>query len=242
MKVTKHYALITGASMGLGKAAAESVAHRGYEVIGIARNMPEWEFPGSFYTCDLSNREESLSVFKTIKENYPVDCVFNNVGIVNPASVEELKWEDFMKTIELTVRTAVDAVQTFLPVMKEQHWGRIVNMSSIAANGIANRSSYSSSKAVMISLAKTWALELSKYNITVNAVAPGVIETPFFRKHNPEGSESEERYLKMIPGRKLGSPIHIGEAVAYLMSESAEYITGQTLFIDGGATIGGGTF
>ncbi|KTC81677.1 SDR family NAD(P)-dependent oxidoreductase [Legionella brunensis] len=173
--------LITGCSKGIGLATAKHLAALNYQVIGIARNKPE-KFEGIFYQSDLSNHNETIDVFNRIKNNYQIDGIINNVGNVNPQLLEELTLDSFFEVIDLNLRPAIQAAQTFVPSMRKNAWGRIVNISSRAMLGKAGRSSYSSAKASIVALTRTWALELAKDGVTVNAVAPGPIETEGFLK------------------------------------------------------------
>ena len=108
--------------------------------------------------------------------------------------------------------------------------------------GVANRTAYAAAKAAMLGFTRTWALELAETGITVNAVAPGPTETELFRQNTPTGSEAERRFLSLMPMKRLGRPEELAAAVAFLLPEDAGYITGQTLFVDGGASVGKAAF
>ena len=125
--------------------------------------------------------------------------------------------------------------------MLQRRWGRIVNLSSLVALGAVDRTAYAAAKAAMIGLTRTWALELAADGITVNAVAPGPIETALFRANNPVGSESERRYLQRVPMGRVGNPDEVASVIAFLCSAEAGYITGQTIHVDGGASTGRST-
>jgi NAD(P)-dependent dehydrogenase (short-subunit alcohol dehydrogenase family) len=138
----------------------------------------------------------------------------------------------------VNLHPAVQTAQAFLPGMRERGWGRIVNISSLTILGITQRTAYAAAKAALVSFARTWALELATTGVTVNSVAPGPTETELFRANNPPGSEGELRYLSGVPMGRLGKPEEIAAAIAFLLSDDAGFITGQTLFVDGGASVG----
>jgi 3-oxoacyl-[acyl-carrier protein] reductase len=116
--------------------------------------------------------------------------------------------------------------------------GRIVNITSLVVLGMVNRTAYAAAKAAVTSFTRTWALELAETGVTVNAVAPGPVETEMFRRNIPAGSEAERAFLTQIPMRRLGKPEEIAATVTFLLSNESSYITGQTLFVDGGGSIG----
>jgi NAD(P)-dependent dehydrogenase (short-subunit alcohol dehydrogenase family) len=234
----RHITVITGASKGIGRATAERLAARGHLVVGLARNTPEGEFPGEFIPVDLADRAASARVFTEIAERHAVDCLLNNVGLVHPQLIDEVDIDDMHAVLDVNLRPAVQATQAFLPAMRAKGWGRIVNISSLTVVGIPARTSYAAAKAGMISFTRGWAVELAKDGITVNAVAPGPIETELFRSGNPVGSESERRFLNSLPIGRIGQPAEVAAAIAYFMSDEAGFTTGQTLFVDGGASIG----
>ncbi|NEQ72398.1 MAG: SDR family oxidoreductase [Okeania sp. SIO2C9] len=233
----QHITLITGASRGIGFSTAEYLAQKGHLVIGLARHTPEKTFPGEFFTVDLSDRDATTETLANLTKQYSFDGIVNNVGIVHPQPLEEVKLDNFEAVIDLNLRVAIQTFQAVVPSMKAKKYGRIVNISSIAALGAQDRTSYTIAKAGMISLARTWALEFVSSGITVNTVAPGRIETEIGRRIFPTGSEEEKRLICGIPMKRAGKPSEVAAAIGFFFSEEAGYITGQTLFVDGGCSI-----
>ncbi len=230
--------LITGASKGIGYATATRLASQGHTVIGLARTEPADGFPGEFIPLDLSSREETEKALERITADHAIDGVLNNVGLVNPAPLEEISLEAFDAVIDLNLRVAIQVTQAVLPHMKAQHWGRIVQISSLVTVGVPFRTSYSAAKSGLISFTRSWALELAPYAITVNAVAPGPVETELFNTNNPPGSESRQRYIDNIPLKRTGTPDELAAINAFLLGEESGFITGQTVYVDGGSSIG----
>jgi 3-oxoacyl-[acyl-carrier protein] reductase len=229
--------LISGASKGIGRALTQRLAESGHRVIGIARTG-DATFPGEMHTVDLSDRDATSAALQDISSANRIDAVVNNVGLVRPEALEQVTLDALDAVLDLNLRAAVQLTQAALPGMRQQGWGRVVNIASLVALGAPQRTAYGAAKAALISCTRGWALELATTGITVNAVAPGPIETELFRENNPPGSEGEIRYLAMVPMGRLGRADEIAAAIAFLLSDDASFITGQTLFVDGGASIG----
>lgn len=229
--------LVTGATKGIGWAISQHLADLGAHVVGLARNTQDIDFPGYLYACDFANAGETEEVLRMLREKYPIDAVVNNVGTVMPQSIGDVDLAALYQVFDLNVRAAVQVVQTFIPSMKARQEGRIINITSRAAHGAYDRTSYSAAKGALLSCTKTWALELASYGITVNAVAPGPTETALFRQNCPEHSEQEKEVLQRIPMGRLAQSAEVAAAVAFFLSEAAGHITGQELIIDGGSSL-----
>lgn len=230
--------LITGASHGIGRAIAARLAAAGHDVVGLARHDADADFPGTLVAVDLADRHATAATLADLTARYAFDGLVNNVGLVRPQKLGEIALDDLDAVFNLNLHPAVQAAQALLPAMLARGWGRIVNVSSLTVLGAVERTAYAAAKAALVSFARGWALELARTGITVNAVAPGPTETTLFRANNPPGSDGERRYLAAVPMGRFGSPDEIAAAAAFLLSEDAAFITGQTLFVDGGASIG----
>jgi NAD(P)-dependent dehydrogenase (short-subunit alcohol dehydrogenase family) len=225
--------LVTGASRGIGRAIAEALSADGHQVVGVARHR-DAAFPGELRAVDLADTAAVKAAFAD--EHF--DGLVNNVGSVHPAPLGEVDWASLDAVMRLNLGTALALTQALLPGLRAQRWGRIVSMSSVSALGVAERTSYVAAKSALIGVTRTWALELATSGITVNAVAPGPIETELYAATNPPGSASAARHLASVPMQRLGKPSEVAAAVRFLVSDSASFITGQTIFVDGGASIG----
>lgn len=229
--------LITGATKGIGRALSERLVRYSHQVVGFARG-PDPDFPGELVPVDLADPAATATALDDVVRRQRLAGVINNVGLVRPQPLGEVRLDDLAAVLDLNLRVAVQTVQAALPAMREAGWGRVVNISSLTVLGVLHRTAYAAAKAGLISFTRSWALELATTGITVNAVAPGPAETALFRENNPPGSEGEARYLAGVPMCRFGQPDEIAAAIAFLLSDDAAFITGQTLFVDGGASVG----
>ncbi|WP_157220378.1 SDR family oxidoreductase [Flavisphingomonas formosensis] len=233
--------LITGASKGIGLALAQRLKRDGHQVVGLARNASP-DFPGVLLPVDLADTQATDDALKDLTGRFRFDGVVNNVGLVRPQRLGAVELPALEEVMRVNLHPALQTVQALLPGMTERRWGRIVNISSLTVLGSIERTAYAAAKAALVSFSRSWALELATTGITVNAVSPGPTETELFRANNPPGSDGERRYLAGVPMGRFGQPDEIAAAIAFLLSEEAGFITGQTLHVDGGASIGKAAF
>lgn len=230
------YTLVTGATKGIGRALCERLADRGESVLGISRSKDE-SFPGELITADLSDAEHRRRVLERVASDYQVLRLVNNVGFNQMEPLGEITPLMYQKVMDTNLAALVDATQAVLPGMRDQGCGRIVNIASRSLLGRKGGSVYSAAKAAMVGFTRSWALELARDGITVNCVAPGPISTDMFERNNPPGSESRMALTQSIPMGRMGTPDEVADLIEYMLSSGASFLTGQTVFVCGGASI-----
>jgi NAD(P)-dependent dehydrogenase (short-subunit alcohol dehydrogenase family) len=205
----------------------------------LDRVPPKQQLADEWYVeVDLASADDTQRVLAKITEKRDITRLVNNVGIVRPAPLETTTLADLDAVVSLNLRCAIQCAQALLPAMKRAGGGRIVNVSSRAALGKELRTAYAATKAGMLGLTKTWALELAPHHITVNAIGPGPIGTELFQKANPAESPRTKAIIEGIPVRRLGTPADVAHAVAFFLDDRASFITGQVLYVCGGLTVG----
>lgn len=233
----KRTYLVTGATKGIGKAISDELFLHGHNVIGIARNIDNIDFQGQLFSCDLSNIEQTEETLTLISKSFVIDGIVNNSGISLPQPLGQITLQALEYAWNLNVRAAIQVTQHFVEQLKEQRFGRIVNIGSRAIYGAKDRTAYSAAKSALVGCTKTWALELAEFSITVNCIAPGPIETELFRKTRPVGSLAEKIILDGIPLGRIGMPKDVANVVSFLLSDNSSFITGQVINVDGGASL-----
>ena len=223
--------LITGGGAGIGAACAQRCRDDGYDTVVIDR-------AGGDITADLSDPAATAAALSEALQSGPITRLVNNVGLVAPAALADQTLAEFDQAVALNLRCAMQCTQALLPGMKAAGFGRIVNMASRAALGKELRSAYSATKAGLIGMAKTWALELGADGITANAVGPGPIRTELFDRANPPDAPRTRAIVNAIPVRRIGTPEDVAHAVSYLLDARSGFVTGQVIYVCGGMTVG----
>ncbi|HPE38092.1 MAG TPA: SDR family NAD(P)-dependent oxidoreductase [Bacillota bacterium] len=221
--MSKKTALVTGGSRGIGKAIADQLRNEGYDVIAPSRNE-----------MDLSD-DESVMKYCQYLSGIKIDVVINNAGINDINDIERISDEELDRMIEVNLRSPIRILRAVVPKMKENNYGRIVNIGSIW--GIVSkrgRTVYSVTKHGIHGLTKTLAVELAPNSILVNTICPGFTLTELTYKNNTQ--EQIEVISKDIPMQRMAKPEEIASAVCYLVSEKNTYMTGQLIAVDGGFT------
>jgi 3-oxoacyl-[acyl-carrier protein] reductase len=241
--MSSRIAFITGASRGIGKACALALSAAGYRVVLAARALDKLEEVAStirtegreafVVELDLTSQDSIKNAFsKASKEFGRIDVLVNNAGVTKDGLAIRMKREDFESVIQTNLTGAFLCCQQVLMPMMKERYGRIINISSIVGEtGNAGQANYVSSKAGLIGLTKALAQEMASRNITVNAVAPGFIDTDMTAILS---NEVKEAMLNRIPLKRLGTGEDIAAAVVFLASEQSGYITGHVLDVNGG--------
>jgi len=240
----KKVALVTGSSRGIGKAIALRLAKEGMDVVvnylknedkakETAKQIENLGAKTIFVKADVSKfADVERMVSRVLQEFQKIDILVNNAGIYVRKTIWELGPRDWQRTIDINLTGVYNCCKAVIPQMKNLGWGRIVNISSqIGFKGSTHGADYSASKAGVVGLTKSLALELARYNITVNAISPGAVDTDILAG---DTEEERQRRREAIPLGRIGVPEEIAAATAFLVSEDANYITGQTLHVNGG--------
>jgi len=247
MSLSGKIALVTGASQGIGRTCALKLAAQGATVVAAARSQEKLDEvvkeiaaaggKASAFALDVANEDQIKTVFKdAITQLGKIDILVNNAGITKDTLIMRMKRADWDAVINTNLTSAYLCTQQVISSMLKQRWGRIINITSVfGQTGQAGQANYASSKAGLIGLTMALAREVASRNITCNAVAPGFIETSMT---SALSDEFKQTALKMIPLGRVGTPDDIANAVAFLASDQASYITGHVLNVNGGMLMG----
>ncbi len=247
MSLSGRVAFVTGASQGIGRACAEKLATEGAAVAVAARNQDKLNelvneitaAGGEAVACvlDVTDDEQVKASIKSVVAQFgKIDILVNNAGITRDQLVMRMKRADWDAVLQTNLTSAYLCIQQVSSSMLKQRWGRIINISSVFGQmGQAGQANYAASKAGLIGLTMAVARELGSRNITCNAVAPGFIETAMTEVL---GEEFKQNAAKQIPLGRVGSPTDVANAVAFLASDQASYITGHVLNVNGGMLMG----
>lgn len=239
----KKVALVTGGSQGIGEAISRQLASDGYLVVVAARNQEKTEQVAASiceqggeayaFALDMTQPESFKGSIRTITKQWGgLHVLVNNAGVTSDNLIMMMKEEAYDSVLDTNLKGPFFLSQAVLRPMVKQKWGRIINVSSvIGLTGNSGQANYAASKAGLFGLTKSLAREVASRQVTVNAIAPGYIETKMTEQLDEEVSES---FLRNIPLSRFGKPEEVAFAVSFLASEKSAYITGQVLTVDGG--------
>lgn len=240
MTLDSKVALITGGASGIGAEIAKKFAQEGAKValcdvdsdagLKTAQDIGE---KAQFYQLDIGNEDEvNTTIEKIIKDSTKIDVLVNNAGVTNDKLLLRMTKEDWEHVIKTNLTGTFLVTRAVIKHMVKQRYGKIVNIASVIGMiGNAGQANYAASKAGIIGFTKSCAKELAVRNITVNAIAPGFIET---RMTDAIPEDIKQNYLKLIPMKRFGKPADVAYLALFLSSDKSSYITGQILCLDGG--------
>jgi len=241
-------AIVTGGAKGIGKATGHKMIEEGANVVlfdileeelnETVRLLSQEGGQVLAIKVDITQEDQVQNAVGTaVKKFGTVDILVNNAGIVCPAPLEEVKERDWDDVVAVNLKGSFFCTNAVVPIMKKNRFGKIINIGSRASLGKHDRTVYSATKAGLIGMTRTWALELAPFNINVNYIGPGLIGTELFRKVNPSDSEKTRRLVNAIPLQRIGEPADMANVISFFASDEASFITGQTLFVCGGLSI-----
>ena len=245
-KLGNKVSIVTGASKGIGKAIAKIFAQAGTHVVCVSRTKDDLNIlkkeilndggSVSIYSCDVSNFDEVEGLIRnTVEEFSKIDIIVNNAGITRDGLIMRMSDDDWNTVIDINLKGTFNAIKAVSRQMMKQRSGRIINISSVVGlKGNAGQANYAASKAGIIGLTKSSSKELASRGITVNCIAPGYIATDMTDQLT---DKVKEEIINRIPLGYIGKTDNIAAAALFLASDEAEYITGQTISVDGGMVI-----
>ena len=234
-----YTALVTGGSRGIGAATVQRFLELGYKVISVARNAGEIRHERLVtIECDLMDMQAVADLASTLRRDHDVSHVVHGAALIEPSSLEDVDSDTLAGLAQLHIATPVALMQAVAPAMKAGMFGRVVFIASIALLGRASRTAYAGTKIGMIGLARSWALELGPFGITVNVVAPGPTETETFHEIAARDGDDPAALAARVPVRRLGRIEDVTDALMFFSAPQTGFVTGQTLFVCGGLSVG----
>jgi len=233
-------AIVTGGGAGIGAAIVKEMLARDFDVVSLAREKPAFSHPRlEAIELDLLDARTTERAAADIASRHAVSHLVHCAGVTRHKLIGEASADDVRDLAQLHLGAALILLQACLPGMKQRQFGRVVMISSRAALGAQGRTAYSATKAGIVGMGRTWALELAEFGITVNMVAPGPIQgTAMFHDLIPAGSAREASLAAAIPVKRLGRPEDVVNAVMFFAARESSFVTGQTLYVCGGSSIG----
>jgi NAD(P)-dependent dehydrogenase (short-subunit alcohol dehydrogenase family) len=231
--------LVTGASKGIGREIAQTLKSVG-DVFVTSRNEKDLKILdcSGYFACDLANEDDLIRLGDFVVEN-KIDVLVNNAGEYVYSPVENIKREELSHILAVNLKAPMYLASRVVPQMKENKWGRIVNIGSISGvMGEANACMYSATKAGLVGFTKATGLELASFGITVNTINPGWVDTELGKSSIEDSEFSQEEILDCIPQRRFVEPKEIAGLVKYLISDEAKGITGQSINLCAGLSVG----
>ncbi|WP_321904628.1 SDR family NAD(P)-dependent oxidoreductase [Paraburkholderia tropica] len=232
-------ALVTGGNAGIGRAIVEHLLEANYEVISLDLRA---DAPGHarLHTLevDLCDAAATRAAAAEVVAHHAPTTLVHNAGVIRAALLPDVTHDDVIALANLHLDAPIALAQAMLPAMRAQHFGRLVLISSRAALGLATRTAYSATKAGMLGLVRTWALELGPLGVTANAISPGPVQTDMFHAVVPADSPKVAQIAAGIPVGRLGQPDDIARAAMFFAAPENGFVTGQTLYVCGGTSTG----
>jgi len=248
VNVTDRIAVVTGAGQGIGAGIAQVLGAAGAKVVvndlieeRVQESVAALQTDGidaMGVASDVGSADGAEALIAgAVDAHGRIDILVNNAGIARDGWLVKMSEENWDEVLRVNTKSQFLTCRAAAPHMMEQNHGRIINISSRAWLGGPGQANYAASKGAVISLTRTLALEMARFQITANCIAPALVDTPLFQSLD---AEVKERLIKTIPLKRVGTPEDIGNAVLYLSSDEASYVTGQVLYVCGGRSIGAG--